>query len=79
MRDLVVVIRFLRIFADSLWADDVGVRGWLQGLQVPTASSLSEQMVVQSGADSIEDTRGGGQVNPSVDSVLNDDEETVRA
>ena len=62
---------------------DVGVPELSQGTQMPTASSSSrsQQMVVQSGAGSIEDTRERArQVNSSLDAVLyDDDEETVRA
>ena len=72
------------IESDSARSNDVGVPALSQGTQIPTASSASsrsQQMVVQSGADSIEDTRERGrQVNSSLDAApYDDDEETVRA
>ena len=70
------------IESDSLWADDVEVHGSSQGRLLPaSSSSRSQQMVVQSGADTVEDTcESDRQVNSSLDAVPHDDDdvETVR-
>ena len=62
--------------------DDVEVHGLSQGRLLPTvsSSSRSQQMVLQSGADSVEDTcESDRQVNSSQDAVPHDDDvETVR-
>ena len=62
--------------------DDRGVAALSQGTQMHTASSSSrsQQMVLQLGAGSIEDTyERGRQVNSSQDSAMHgDDDETVK-
>ena len=70
------------IESDSL-EDEAEDHGSSQRRILPTASSLSrsQQMVVRSGASSVEDTgESDRQVNSSLDAVAHDDDlETVRA
>ena len=69
--------------SDPWGADEADVHGSSQRRILPyvSASSRSQQRVVQSGAGSVEDTRESDrQVNSSPDVVAHDDDgETVRA
>ena len=69
---------------DDPWGtDEAEGHGATQRRILPAAStsSISQQMVVQTGAGSVEDTGGSDrQVNSSLDAVDHDDDvETVRA
>ena len=64
-------------FAQS---EDDGVPALAQGTQMPSSSSRSQQMVVQSDAGTVEDAHGSvRQLDSPLDSALHDDDsETVK-
>ena len=76
-------LAYAPIETDPWEVDEAADYGSSQGQILPTASSSSrsQQMVVQLGAVTVEDTGGGDrQVNSSLDAVAHDDDvETVRA